>query len=183
MDHPEITPDHPDCGCESTSDCKSCLGYCPCLTDWTEWGPCDGPCGSGYQEREREDPCFPPDVNGETAPPEVETRECGDKITCTPEPWGDWSECDAECDGIGQIKRSRDCSCPEGVDQDDEECGCDGTTACETCYGKPCSCPAEDAEWTPCDGPCGGGIRTKTIHDPCANTTEIETEKCEEISE
>ena len=41
---------------------------------------------------------------------------------------------------FSQTKRERPCNCPEGVDADDEECGCDDTTECVTCKGPPCSC-------------------------------------------
>ena len=101
---------------------------------------------------------------------------------------------------FSQTKRERPCNCPEGVDADDEECGCDDTTECVTCKGPPCSCigkfekssngklnfPTKGAwsEWTPCDGECGGGVRTRERDDPCIPdfVPEVETEECEKIS-
>ena len=68
-----ITADHPECGCETTSECKSCIKECSCPDEWSDWGPCDGPCGSGYRERQRADPCST-DIDGNPAPPQVETE-------------------------------------------------------------------------------------------------------------
>ena len=69
--------------------------------------------------------------------------------------------------------------------EDDEECGCGETQECVTCKGPPCSCLDDWAEWGPCDGPCGGGVKTRTRNDPCNPdaVTEVETEECEEIRE
>lgn len=77
--------------------------------------------GSGYRERVRYNPCDPnPD-----APPEVLTEPCAEEpIMCVASEWSEFGECDAECDGFGQMTRSRECACPEGADEDDEECGC-----------------------------------------------------------
>ena len=40
------------------------------------------------------------------------------------------------------------------------------------------------AEWTPCDGECGGGVRTRERDDPCIPdfVPELETEECVPIS-
>ncbi|CAG5109987.1 Oidioi.mRNA.OKI2018_I69.chr2.g4444.t2.cds [Oikopleura dioica] len=166
---PGIDEDHPDCGCESTSECKSCIGNCNCPTD-----------GSGYRERVRYNPCDPnPD-----APPEVLTEPCAEEpIMCVASEWSEFGECDAECDGFGQMTRSRECACPEGADEDDEECGCGELTECKSCQGKPCNCWGEWAPWSPCDGPCGGGVRTRESQNICDEGVEpkIEEEECEEI--
>ena len=60
-----------ECGCGPSSECETCKGpACSCLGDWSDWGPCDGPCGGGVKTRERNDPCIP------DFEPEVETMEC-----------------------------------------------------------------------------------------------------------
>ena len=41
---PGTNEDDPGCGCESTSECKSCMGSCNCPTEWEPWSPCDGIC-------------------------------------------------------------------------------------------------------------------------------------------
>ena len=40
------------------------------------------------------------------------------------------------------------------------------------------------SEWTPCDGECGGGVRTRERNDPCIPdfVPELETEECVPIS-
>ena len=41
-----------DCDCGPLDECKTCYGPpCSCPGEWEEWGPCDGPCGSGYRTR------------------------------------------------------------------------------------------------------------------------------------
>ena len=85
---------------------------------------------------------------------------------------------------FSQMFRYRECDCPDGVSEEDEECGCD-TSECETCKGPPCSCLGDWSEWTPCDGECGGGKRTRERNDPCVPdfVPEVETEMCEEKRE
>ena len=56
-------------------------------------------------------------------------------------------------------------------------------TECKSCQGKPCNCWGEWAPWSPCDGPCGGGKRTRESQNICDEGAEpkIEEEECEEI--
>ncbi|CBY23415.1 unnamed protein product [Oikopleura dioica] len=102
---------------------------------------------------------------------------------CVASEWSEFGECDAECDGFGQMTRNRECACPEGADEDDEECGCGELTECKSCQGKPCNCWGEWAPWSPCDGPCGAGTRKRVSENICDEGAEpkIEEEECEEI--
>jgi len=124
---------------------------------------------------------------------------------CVASEWSEFGECDAECDGFGQMTRNRECACPEGADEDDEECGCglvhcssktikffcyrifnnyfSELTECKSCQGKPCNCWGEWAPWSPCDGPCGAGTRKRVSENICDEGAEpkIEEEECEEI--
>lgn len=126
-----IPSDHPECGCDTSSDCKSCMGPCPNPPEWNEWTPCD--CETEPPVKTRTRDCDEDTCDSDT--PLTETVDC-DKDECAlPTPktclgdWENWGVCDAVC-GPGTRKRDRPCFCGQ------PGCpGCEGTTEEEECEG------------------------------------------------
>ena len=97
----------------------------PCEgTEWGEWSACCKACTKSiepFQERSREI-C---NAVGEPMP-------LYDFQPCNPEEllteWSSWSECNAECDDIGSLSRTRVCGDDEFTQTEEQECS-----------GEPCS--------------------------------------------
>lgn len=141
---------------------------------WSDWLPCDVPCGKGMHSRVRTCDSPRPQYGGEPCRgPATEETICDTGIPCPVvgnwSPWSVWSECTATC-GIGLQQRIRLCNNPP------PQYGGD------MCYGNPeevreCDtfifCPingnwAPWTKWTHCSVSCGIGIhaRTRTCTNP-----------------
>lgn len=149
-------------GLDDTFDCK--------LSEWTSWGDCDRPCGTGQMVRTRMvkqpgrrggRPC-----DGHMA--QVAPCSSGDCDACTPRdcewsPWSDWGSCD-QCDG--QMRRHRrvarhaDCGgkpCLPGAAEQIERCPrfCHAQTYCGW---------ADWRHWSECSVTCGIGTKGRIRH-------------------
>ncbi len=136
--------------------------------DWSQWGECSKPCGSGVKERSR---IYNPAQYGGV---ELEDRDkVLEIITCNEQAcpmvgylteWGEWSECDKECGG-GMKERRRTYMPAEngGIDLSlDERNKIKETTECNTQL-----CPIDGyftswTEWSKCDKECGGGFTQRS---------------------
>lgn len=141
---------------------------------WSNWLPCDVPCGKGMHSRMRTCDSPQPQYGGlPCTGPDTEDTICDTGIPCPVvgnwSPWSVWSECTATC-GFGLQQRIRLCNNPP------PQYGGD------MCHGNPeevreCNtfifCPinghwAPWTKWTHCSVSCGIGIhaRTRTCMNP-----------------
>ncbi|XP_013414532.1 SCO-spondin [Lingula anatina] len=136
----------------------------PC--QWSDWSPCDIPCGGGVQTRTMIDCC-------DKCLARLDVRSCN----TDPCPynvdgqWGDWSAygaCTDSCGGGYQI-RSRTCSNPS---QAGAGTPCVGPASeINKCNTQDCPINGQWGEWcciwSECSTTCGGGQRTRTRQ--CSN--------------
>lgn len=194
----EASPGGAECTEDMTSE-EACVGLdCPIdceYSAWAEWSGCTAECGGGSRARSR-------GVSIEAAHGGVpceddlleETEDCGSDpcaVDCSYEPWAEWGDCSAECDG-GSRARTR------GIAQQGAHGGvaCDASSLEETegCNSMPCPVDCVLSEWAPygsCSANCGGGIqdRERSIVTPgahggvnCSSVDLTEQQACNEIS-
>ncbi|CDJ47042.1 thrombospondin type 1 domain-containing protein, putative [Eimeria brunetti] len=103
---------------EPDTDCPPSTQTAPCnlhecavdcvASEWSQWTPCDVPCGVGTQRRMRE-VLEEPKGAGEPCPPLDQLRPC-DRGPCTVDcilsEWSPWGECSHPC-GLGEQRRTR----------------------------------------------------------------------------
>jgi len=114
-------------------------------TEWGEWSACCKACTKSiepFQERSREI-C---NAAGEPMP-------LYDFQPCDPEDllteWSSWSECNAECDDIGSLSRTRVCGDDEFTETEEQECSGEPCSNCD-----PCNIDGSDSAM-PCDEEAG----------------------------
>ncbi|CAM2104988.1 unnamed protein product [Caretta caretta] len=125
---------HPDC--QDGSDESSCVDCI--LSPWSGWSECSRSCGLGVTFRQRDllRNALP---GGQCERNEFDSRSCflrACPVNGTWAPWGEWSDCDAECRG-GVRSRTRSCADPPPKNG-----------------GQPC--PGDAVQTEPCNlQPCG----------------------------
>lgn len=147
---------------ENDYDCK--------LSEWTSWGDCDRPCGTGQMVRTRTvkqpgrhggRPC-----DGHLA--QVAPCTSGECDECTPtdcewSEWADWGSCD-QCDGQmrrhRRVKQHAQCGgkpCLPGASEQLEKCPrfCHAQTYCGW---------ADWKAWSECSVTCGAGTTGRSRH-------------------
>ncbi|XP_063781355.1 SCO-spondin-like [Pseudophryne corroboree] len=160
------------CHCQDgkvTCDSSSCAVDCG-WSAWSQWTPCDEPCGTGVQERFRS-PSNPPSANGGT-PCDGDTREvrecntpCANETDSFWSEWTAWSSCSKTCfydmEHIALRRRFRHCNVSASpydhtcVGEAVQEEACD-TALCPVLGGwSPWS------TWTECTATCDSGIQTR----------------------
>jgi len=149
---------------------QSCnQGCCPVnclLSDWSAWGDCTEECGGGSQTRTR-NVTQQPSCGGVECEATTDSETCNLE-TCPPQdcewsPWGDYSDCSADCDG-GTKTRER--SIQQESRGGGEPCREEDSSETNTCNTQPCK--AIDCEWTAwgdwseCNAACNGGVRSRS---------------------
>ncbi|XP_074919520.1 SCO-spondin-like [Chelonoidis abingdonii] len=125
---------HPDC--QDGSDESSCVDCI--LSPWSGWSECSRSCGLGVTFRRRDllRNALP---GGQCEHNEFDSRSCFRRacpVNGAWAPWGEWSDCDAECRG-GVRSRTRSCTDPPPKNG-----------------GQPC--PGDTVQTEPCNlQPCG----------------------------
>ena len=140
-----------------------------CLGAWGAWSACDIPCDSGMRER----------AFAATSPAAAGGRECvaadgGLERALAPEcaapcdvhcvgSWSDWSPCSQPCGGG---VRSRSFAVSVAASGAGAACGAADLAHDEgSCNVQACDvvadCVGGWGQWSACDAPCGGGIRTR----------------------
>ncbi|XP_076810330.1 spondin-1-like, partial [Clavelina lepadiformis] len=134
-------------------DCK--------VSEWTNWGNCDGNCGWGKTERSRKI-IQTPERGGAVCPNLLESNGCflGDcPINCRVSSWSAWSHCDKSC-GTGGRRQTRT------ITQTAKFGGraCPRLAEVEGCHEKVCPvhCKVSDwSTWSDCNQSCGNGTQKR----------------------
>jgi len=152
--------------CLPTIETQPC-GTQPCpvdceVSDWCEWTQCSKKCGGGTSTRSRTI-LTPPAYGGAQCPPLTDTKQCNTHLCpqdCKLGDWCEWSQCSAKCGG-GTKTRSR----PVLTAPANGGAPCDITTETTHCNTQTCDvdCKVSDwSQWSTCDKPCDGGVKTRT---------------------
>ena len=139
-------------------DTHQCVDGDCTLSEFTDWGTCSKPCGSGLQSRTRSVITQPVGPTAAPCPPELETyRDCNVHVcptNCELSAWTNWTQCSKVCGGGVQIRKrwitkfpigGQDCSHTE----EHRQCNT------ELCVDSMCTVSAW-SEWSPCPTDCGG---------------------------
>eukprot|EP01054_Gregarina_sp_Poly1_P007313 Gregarina_sp_Poly_1__7312@NODE_401_length_8884_cov_129_699331_g327_i0_p1_GENE_NODE_401_length_8884_cov_129_699331_g327_i0NODE_401_length_8884_cov_129_699331_g327_i0_p1_ORF_typecomplete_len2342_score300_69TSP_1/PF00090_19/0_00028TSP_1/PF00090_19/6_5e13TSP_1/PF00090_19/3e07TSP_1/PF00090_19/6_6e07TSP_1/PF00090_19/9_3e11TSP_1/PF00090_19/6_7e10TSP_1/PF00090_19/1_8e04TSP_1/PF00090_19/1_8e04Notch/PF00066_17/1_6e03Notch/PF00066_17/1_2e03Notch/PF00066_17/8_1e03Notch/PF00066_17/1_2e04Notch/PF00066_17/3_2e len=159
--------------CSSTlEEVEKCSGLRDCgdaceLGGWTDWSPCNVPCGEGVSTRRREVLSVPIGLRANDCDDHAQSVSCFQRscaVDCEVTEWSEFDECSASCGG-GEQKRVRDIIVPAA----------NGGTPCpplwdiQQCNVEPCSIASdvdcvmtEWSAWTKCSQDCGGGVKTRT---------------------
>jgi hypothetical protein len=117
---------------------------------WSDWGPCQKPCGESLQVRTKKTP------NG-CSPPVTESQTCYSSPCCRTSVWSDWFEC-MNCDERVRARTFLDAAAANAAKcdfvrlQDTEDCSFECTECATT-------------EWVPqddCSASCGYGTRKES---------------------
>eukprot|EP00928_Gymnodinium_smaydae_P095393 TRINITY_DN819_c3_g1_i1.p1 TRINITY_DN819_c3_g1~~TRINITY_DN819_c3_g1_i1.p1 ORF type:complete len:1040 (+),score=62.87 TRINITY_DN819_c3_g1_i1:250-3369(+) len=137
---------------------------CPvhCVFDaWMQWTSCDKTCGVGHHKRERTK-SIPLNEGKQCEGVLHQEKSCNVRacpIDCKVQPWLQWNDCSATCDG-GRQKRTRTIFQPRHGGAI-----CEGDKAEErVCKTAPCPVDCEYSQWTPfsaCTLTCGRGSRKR----------------------
>jgi len=151
--------------CGPTQETRPCgTNKCPIdcvLSDWCEFGQCSKTCGGGTQTRTRT-VITQPQYGGKACLPLTDTAPCNTDPCpqdCELGPWCPWSDCSKKCDG-GLRTRSREIVKPPKNGGKP----CDILTQSEHCNTQCCDVDCEVSgwsEWSSCNKPCDGGVRTR----------------------
>ena len=162
--------DHPD-GYVATSDCNTHPCPIDCVGDWSEYGDCTKPCGSGDQTSTYNvsQPAMYGGIECDTADATVAIRDCNTQpcpIDCEGDV--DWGDCSKSC-GPGTKNLIYTTEVP--AQYGGKGCTYNGKPVydgkfveTEGCNDKPCpiDCEGEiDGDWGDCSEQCGGGEKTK----------------------
>ncbi|XP_060104212.1 SCO-spondin-like [Heteronotia binoei] len=121
--------------CQDGSDEASCVDCI--LSAWTSWSECSRSCGLGVTFRRR-DVLRQALTGGQCNRDEFDSRSCfhgACPVNGAWAPWGEWSDCDAECRG-GVRSRTRTCADPPPKNGG-QPCPGDAVQM-ETCNLQPC---------------------------------------------
>eukprot|EP01060_Flectonema_neradi_P009550 TRINITY_DN167_c0_g1_i1.p2 TRINITY_DN167_c0_g1~~TRINITY_DN167_c0_g1_i1.p2 ORF type:complete len:582 (+),score=135.94 TRINITY_DN167_c0_g1_i1:1589-3334(+) len=128
--------------CPDLSETQSCnTDPCPIhcvVSEWSDWGTCSVPCGTGIRARTRT-VLVDPQFGGTSCPQLIEQEVCNTHVCdvdCQVSEWGDWSACDAMCDG-GSQTRTRTIT----VDPVGNGAACPVLSETQSCNTDPCGCP------------------------------------------
>lgn len=171
--------------CARSFEERECANLpCPvdCLmSDWEEWGDCDGECKNEGAKRNRTRTVKQKPLHGGQCCPEttecsdkkepecgpaltVDHKPCGgEKVKCEPTLWSEWSPCSQTCN-TGKSTRSRAIDTPS-------KCG-GAPCLCDFLEVKNCeavSCVQECelsawSKWSECPVTCGGAVQTRERH-------------------
>jgi hypothetical protein len=152
--------------CPALTETQACnTQACPAdckVGDWSAWGECSKPCGTGSQTRTRS--VTQQAANGGAICPSLsEMQNCNTQacpIDCQVGEWTAWSACDKSCGG-GKQTRTRLITKPA------ENGGkpCPALTETQDCNTQACPVDCKVSEWSAwsaCDKTCGGGTQTRT---------------------
>ena len=126
------------------------------VSGWSQWTPCDRPCGGGMQTRTRT-VAVPASNGGAACPSLLETQPCNLQACatdCQLGPWTEWSACTKPCGGGSQmrtravVKPSAAGGAPCGALSETRECNTAPANGCGGCS------PLSPAPQTTC-GVCG----------------------------
>ncbi|CAJ1431090.1 unnamed protein product [Effrenium voratum] len=144
-------------------------------SDWSAWSFCSTSCGEGTKNRKRWIAVREQGAGAACEGSAEQSEACEGAgncpLDCAWEPWQDWSQCTASCQG-GQKQRTRavahfnntmgkPCDMAEG--QQEEECNV-GSCNQLSCW----------SDWTVCSQTCGGGIRARRNKAHCEPQSEEE---------
>ena len=175
---------------------------CPvdCSGEWSPWGDCSLPCGSGTQTRNYV--VLQEQQHGGAACPEQDTSQSQECNTdpCPPPPpqgvdcvgsWSQYSECSHTCgpDGlqqrvftISQVASNGGTACAQAA-------GATESRSCNTAVQCPVDCEGEWSDFGPCSEVCGPGVRTRQFQvtaaaqngGECPEADSVQSEGCDNL--
>ncbi|XP_013418556.1 ADAMTS-like protein 2 [Lingula anatina] len=177
-----------DANCDETKRPEPTHAVCfgkPCYARWVEglWSQCSRSCGDGEQYRnvrcwQMMAPGFDSSVHDflcDARRKPQYLRRCKER-DCGPL-WqvSEWTECSTKC-GYGIQRREVRCSARQ-----EDECVVGKKPAHEQrCYLGPCVNQWTVSEWSECSGPCGSGLRSRSVTCRDVNGNYLPSTQCDQ---
>nr|CAB3263057.1 uncharacterized protein LOC100187228 [Phallusia mammillata] len=150
--------------CDGTQDCRENEDEANCdagtsstivCQQWSSWSKCSQSCGTGT--RSKKQTCRPGNSSPGSETISMSEETCNTNLCPTWTAWGEWSTCDATCNG-GHQNRWRTC-----LNSDNNTVSCAGpSTQIVNCNGQNCPKWGEWSAFASCPVTCGPGNVTRT---------------------
>eukprot|EP00128_Syssomonas_multiformis_P013402 Colp12_sorted_trinity150504_noHs@19551 len=132
-----------------TFESRLCIGQPRCpdpcvVSEWSDWGACNGTCGTTWQQRTRSI-VFPGADGAAPCPPLVDLGVCSlppCPIDCNVSAWTSWTSCTATCGGGTRTSTRTIVTQPAN-----NGAACPALSRTDTCNTQPCACNRIRQDW------------------------------------